>query len=92
MIETGKYDNFGKENDYISIDLADKKHKNRVLDILEGNNIITDEYEYTIKAQWTSEQYHPWMTMNENDLINLSKALGKFVEKIEERKANKQES
>jgi len=92
MIKTGKYDNFGKENDYVTIDLSDSKHKNRVLDILEGQNMITDEYEYTIKAQWTSEQYHPWMTMGENDLIALSEALNNFVEKIQKRRLNKKES
>jgi len=92
MIETGAYDNYGKENDYVTINLADKKHTNRVLDILEGENIVTNEYEYTIKAQWTSEQYHPWMTMNENDLIALSKALNKFVEKIQKRRSDKKKT
>lgn len=88
MIKTGKYDYYGKDYEYIEIDLSDKKHKNRVLDILEEPHPLNDEYRYSIKAQWTPDGYHPWMTMDETDLINLSKALNKLVEKIETNRQN----
>ncbi len=82
MIVAGIYDNFEKKNEYISIDLSDKKHKNRNVDFLETRNMFTGDYEYKIKAQWTNDQYHPTMTMSEDDIIQFVEHLNKWVEKI----------
>jgi len=86
MIEKGIYDCFGTDRDFISIDLHTAKHKNRVIDFLEGKNIVTDEYEYEVKAQWTPGQYHPNMTMTEDELIAFFEALSFWVEKIKVRR------
>lgn len=53
---------------------------------LETNNMLTGDYEYKIKAQWTNEQYHPTMTMNEDELIKLAAALNDWVQKIHSRR------
>ena len=85
MIQKGKYDYLGKEYSYVSIDLADKKHKNRVLDIFEQKN--TDGlYNYVIKAQWTEPRFHPYMSMEEDDVIELSNALNELVTEILDRR------
>ena len=86
MIDRGVYDNFDKENEYITIDLSDRHHKNRVVDLLESVNILSGEYEYKIKAQWTNDQYHPTMTMSEDDVIKFHNELGKWIDKIHERR------
>lgn len=85
MIKTGIYDYYGKDCSYITIDLSDKKHKNRVLDIEETKN-IDDTITYDIKVQWTASQYHPTMMMKEDDIIDLADALKKEKNKILERR------
>ena len=85
MIQKGKYDYLGKEYSYVSIDLADKKHKNRVLDIFEQKN-ADGLYNYEIKAQWTDSKFHPYMSMKEDDVIELSNALNELVTEILDRR------
>jgi len=85
MIDTGSYDDFGKEREFISIDLRTPKHKNRVIDFFEKKNMLNDEYQYSIKAQWTDSKFHPDMTMSEKELIEFASALNSWVQKTKAR-------
>lgn len=87
MIKTGKTSDFDAE--YISIDLASSKHKNRVLDLFASVDALGQNWEYEIRAQWTSSKFHPTMVMTENDLIQLATALNKWVGDIQARRAAK---
>jgi len=85
MIETGQYDHYGTEEDYITINLADKKHKNRVIDILKSSNMLTGEHEFTIQAQWSKGKFHPDMVMKESDFLEFAEAVNELAKKIKER-------
>ena len=85
MIEFGEYEEFGKVNKYVSIDLTTTKHKNRVLDFLEYQNPL-EEYQYAIKAKWTAEKYHPTMILSEDELIEFSDAISKLAKEIKLRR------
>ncbi|WP_060825710.1 hypothetical protein [Sulfurospirillum cavolei] len=90
MIEIGKYDHFGTKEDYITIDLSDKKHSNRVINFLKRNNILTGAHEFTIQAQWTAAQFHPDMVMKEDDFLDFADAINQLAEKIKDRRENKE--
>ena len=79
MIDKGFCSYQANNCSYIAIDLSDKKHKNRVLHFIETKNILTEEDEYVIKAQWTSDQYHPSMTMSKSELIDFVNALNEWL-------------
>ncbi|QJB55602.1 hypothetical protein [Pseudodesulfovibrio sp. zrk46] len=83
MIRTGKTEHF--DHDVIQIDLADSRHRNRVLNFIEWES-VTGDFEYRINAQWTNAQYHPTMHMSEDDLIALANELNKWVAKIQSRR------
>ena len=82
MIDYGDYEDLGKTHKYVSIDLSTTKHKNRVLDVLQSTCMFTGDFEYHIKAQWTSAQYHPKMCMSESELIEFSEKLNLLVDQI----------
>jgi hypothetical protein len=85
MIRTGKTSDFG--NDFISLDLSDKQHKNRVIDFFERESGIPGEMEYTIRAQWTAAQYHPYMRMDADEFVEFVEALSVWAERIKSRPA-----
>lgn len=85
MIRKGKYDYYGKECSYITIDLADTKHKNRILEISEEKN-VDNSYHYDIHAEWSKGKYHATMKMSEDDLLDLTEALNELAQEIRERR------
>jgi len=79
-------DNYhGNDNEYISIDLSDNECPNRILDIYENKNSYTNEYEFTIQAQWSADECHPRMKMNEKDFLDFAEAINKLAKKIIEK-------
>lgn len=81
MIIKAKYTPYDEAFEIISVDLSDKKHKNRVINFLEERNPITHEIDYRIIAQW-SPLNHPVMTMKADEIIELAEALNEWVDKI----------
>lgn len=88
MIDTGTYNHYGTEEDYITIDLSDKKHPNRIIEILKSSNMLTGAHEFTIKAQWTADKFHPDMVMKEDDLLDFADAVNQLAQKIKDRREN----
>lgn len=86
MIQLAKYDYFGKECYFITIDLSDTKHKTRILEIAEELNIATGEYRYRIQAKWTPHKYHPNVSMTESDFLQFAKVVSALADEITERK------
>lgn len=86
MIHTGRTDDTNDE--YISIDLATSKYKNRVLDIFAKQEMLGENWRYEIRAKWTDSKFHPTMWMTENDLLMLSDALNDWANAIRVRRAN----
>ncbi|EKA7375374.1 hypothetical protein OL330_004682 [Vibrio parahaemolyticus] len=79
MIDYDDYEEFGNTHKYLSIDLSTTKHKNRVIDILQFTNPLTQEFEYKIRAQWTADQYHPTMHLSGSELEELADKLNQMV-------------
>lgn len=73
-IRSGKYDDFGKSRGYVEVDLADAKHKNRVITFLKRKNPATGKVYYEINAKWT-KQLHPSMHLTKSELKELVFAL-----------------
>lgn len=87
MIHTGKTSDTNDE--YISIDLATTKHKNRVLDIFAAIDMLGESWKYEIRAKWTDSKFHPTMSMTEDDVLELSDALNKWATDIRVRRTIK---
>ena len=85
MIHTGRTNDTNEE--YISIDLATSKYKNRVIDILAKQEMLGENWRYEIQAKWTDSKFHPAMWMTENDLLMLSDALNDWANEIRVRRA-----
>lgn len=79
MIEYDDYIEFGETHKFLSIDLSTKKYKNRVLDIIQFTNPLTEKFEYKIRAKWTAGQYHPTMHLSGNELEELADKLNQMV-------------
>lgn len=88
-IEQGLHDDFGKKRKYVSIDLSDTKHKNRVVSFLKCKHPLTGKFYYDVKAKWTSGKYHPSMMLSRAELLELSVALQKMVGSASRPKAKK---
>ncbi|MCR9698557.1 hypothetical protein NB555_05260, partial [Vibrio cholerae] len=69
----------GITHKYLSINLSTKKHRNRVIDILQFTNPVTQEFEYKIRAQWTADQFHPTMHLSGAELEDLADKLNQMV-------------
>jgi hypothetical protein len=87
MIEKGTHIRYGNELEYISIDLSDKKHPNRVIDFLETRDPLSQEFTCDIHAKWSEGKYHPTLTMSQKDILELADLFGAWAERI--RKAKK---
>lgn len=74
-VEKGIHDDFGKKRKYVAIDLADTKHKNRVLTFFRRKHPVTGKTYYDVRAQWTADKFHPFMMLSKKDLLELSVAL-----------------
>lgn len=83
MIIYDNYEEIGQIHKYVSIDLSSKKHKNRVLDFLQSTNPVTEKFEYTIKAKWTDDKFHPHMLLSESELREFAEKLNLMVEEID---------
>jgi hypothetical protein len=77
-IRSGKHDDFGKSRGYVEVDLADSKHKNRVITFLKRKNPLTGKMQYEIHAKWT-KQLHPSMNLTKTELRELAAALNELA-------------
>ncbi len=80
MIEAGTMPD--AQEKYISINLSDNKHRNRIIDFYEEKNIITDEFQCSIKVHWTDDKHHPVMQMKKNDFLKFVQELNYWAENI----------
>lgn len=71
-----------RENDFISIDLSNKAEPNLILDFYEQFNAATNEYEYTIQAQWMENENLPHLTIDEKVFLDFAEAIQKTAQKI----------
>jgi hypothetical protein len=85
LIRTGRTDDTKVE--YISIDLATTKYKNRVLDLFAALDLLGENWKYEIRAKWTDSKFHPTMWMNEDDILKLSDALNRWANDIRARRS-----
>ncbi|QBX41399.1 hypothetical protein E4T63_12700 [Pseudomonas fluorescens] len=88
MIENGKHDHFGETLEYISIDLSDKKHKNRVIDFFETRDPLSQEFTCDIQAKWSTGKFHPTLTMSKQDVLGLADLFGEWAARIREGEAD----
>ena len=82
MIEKGTHDHYGEKLEYISIDLSDKKHKNRVIDFFETRNPLSREFTCDIQAKWSTGRSHPTLTMSKEDILGLAEVFGEWADRI----------
>lgn len=68
--------NVEKINRVISIDKSDDKHPNRILCIFKEVDPLNIP-RFTVKAAWTSDEFHPTMVLKEDDIKEL-------IEKLQE--------
>ncbi len=68
-------------SDFISIDVSNPLYPNRILDIYGRFNHSTNEYEYSIHAQWIKEET-PILTINEKLFLDFAEAIQKTATKI----------
>ncbi|WP_236486386.1 hypothetical protein, partial [Pseudomonas syringae] len=87
MIKKDTHERYGEELEFISIDLSDKKHPNRVIDFLEIRDPVSKEFTCDIHAKWSEGKYHPTLKMSEEDFLDLADLFGAWAERI--RKAKK---
>ena len=80
MIETGTMPDTQEE--YIAINLSDRKHKNRIINFCKESNLITNEFECSIHAQWTDNNKHPVIKMKKDDFLSFVQALNNWANNI----------
>lgn len=68
-------------SDFISIDVSDALDPNRILDIYGRFNPLINEYEYSIQAQWMSEET-PLLKIDEKLFLDFAEAIQKTAKKI----------
>lgn len=68
-------------NDFISLDLSNPINPNRILDIYGRFNPSTNEYEYSIQAQWIDDEC-PILTIDEKLFLDFAEAITKTAEKL----------
>jgi|GEM_PF-1584226 len=81
MVITNLDSEYEYTNDFISIDLSNPSHPNRILDIYGRFNHSTNEYEYNIQAQWMSHEDRT-LELDEKLFLDFAKAVNKIAEKI----------
>ena len=64
------YENLGKTNQMVVIDKSDNKHPNRILRIFRMLDPL-NRIRYSIKADWTPDEYHPTMFLEKDDIEDL---------------------
>lgn len=82
MIDYGDYDDLGQTRKYLSIDLTDKQHPNRVIDIIQTTHPLTQQYQYKIKAQWSPDKFHPTMCLSQEELEEFSSKLNQLINDV----------
>nr|AOR51222.1 hypothetical protein [uncultured bacterium pBC1] len=81
MLITNLDSDCGYTNDFISIDLSNPIDPNRILDIFGRFNPSTNEYEYSIQAQWIDDEI-PVLKMDEKLFLDFADAIHKTAAKI----------
>lgn len=84
MIEKGTHELYGQELEYVSIDLSDRRHKNRVLDFFETRDALSNAFTCKIQAKWSEGKFHPTMVMDEEEFLDFADALSKWADRIRE--------
>lgn len=82
MIRKGNYDYYGRQMEFISIDLSDKKHPNRVIHFLETRHPITQAFTCDVEAKWSTGNLHPSLTMKKEDVLALAHLFSEWAERI----------
>jgi hypothetical protein len=70
------------ENNFISIDLSHDTQPNWILDFYEQLNAATNEYEYTIQAQWMEHDNYPRLKIDEKVFLDFAEAIQRTAQKI----------
>lgn len=91
-IEQGLHDDCGKKRKFVSVNLADTKHKNRVVSFLKRKHPLSGKFYYDLKAKWTSDRNHPTMMLTKRQVLALSSALAELVESKRPERKNKKKS
>lgn len=73
-----EYESFGKTNHVVVIDKSDKKHPNRSLRIFRMPDPL-NRIRYSIKADWTPDEYHPTMFLEKEDIEDLIQKLQELL-------------
>jgi len=81
MLITNLDNDCGYTNDFISIDLSNSINPNRILDIFGRFNHSTNEYEYSIQAQWIDDEF-PVLKIDEKLFLDFADAIHKTATKI----------
>jgi hypothetical protein len=81
MLITNLDSDCGYTNDFISIDLSNPINPSRILDIFGRLNPSTNEYEYSIQAQWIDDEF-PLLKMDEKLFLDFADAIHKTATKI----------
>lgn len=74
-------DNDEHTNDFISIDLSNAIYPNHILDIYGRFNPSTNEYEYSIQAQWMDDE-SPILKIDEKLFLDFAEAISKTAKKL----------
>lgn len=82
MVITNLDTDTDRENDFISIDLSHNAQPNWILDFYEQLNAATNEYEYTIQAQWMENENLPHLKIDEKVFLDFAEAIQKTAQKI----------
>ncbi len=84
MVITNLDSDCGYTNDFISIDLSNSINPNRILDIYGRFNHSTNEYEYSIQAEWMDDE-SSILRIDEKLFLDFAEAINKTAEKIRNR-------
>ncbi len=78
-VKIENYEAYGKTNKVIVVDKSDTKHSYRTFRIFKELDVL-NRIIFSMKVDWTPEEYHPTMVLDEDDIKNLIQKLQELLD------------